>query len=414
MMHTFNLALRNLLRYRRRTFLTALLITFGVVALLMFASGADAFKKVMIGQITDSNTAHLQIHKRGYVAATDSIPLNLNLSTKAISKTQAMLDSDPAVVAYSTRLKLGAMLSNFTETTSIRLNGIDPHDEIATVPNLAARIAEGDSSGALLQPGQVLLPGLLAKGMGVKPGDTVVLVVTNRAGSVNAGNFIVRASLDPVTGPGGRDGYIHIDDARSLLRMDSPEAMEIAVRVKDINQLEPVKQRLQAQLNQDLNPSGLSKLELHTWAQLVPFSSVVKMIDLMTLFIRVMLGAIVLVSVMNVMLMAVYERIREIGTLAAIGTKPNKLLALYIGEGLLLGLLGATAGIVISVGLIGLMQYFPITFTFGREQLVLSPELAMGEVGATLALAVVVSGLASLQPAWRAAYTDPIKALRHV
>jgi putative ABC transport system permease protein len=414
MMHTFNLALRNLLRYRRRTFLTALLITFGVVALLMFASGADAFKKVMIGQITDSNTAHFQIHKRGYVAATDSIPLNLNLLPNAIKKTEDMLDADPAITAYSTRLKFGAMLSNFTETTSIRLNGINPEDEIATVPNLAARIAEGDTSGALLQPGEVLLPGLLAKGMGVKPGDPIVLVVTNRAGSVNAGNFTVRASLDPVTGPGGRDGYIHIDDARSLLRMDSPEAMEIAIRVNDINKLDEVTTRIQEKLDQDLNSTGKSKLELHTWSQLVPFSSVIKMIDLMTLFIRIMLGAIVLVSVMNVMLMAVYERIREIGTLAAIGTKPNKLLALYIGEGLLLGLLGATAGIVISLGLVGLLQYFPITFTFSREHLVLSPVLSMSEIGATLALAVIVSGLASLQPAWRAAYTDPIKALRHV
>lgn len=62
--------------------------------------------------------------------------------------------------------------------------------------------------------------------------------------------------------------------------------------------------------------------ELHTWADLSPVANIVKMIDMMTFFIRIMLVAIVLVSVMNVMLMAVYERIREIGTLAAIGTQP--------------------------------------------------------------------------------------------
>lgn len=414
MMHTLKLSLRNLLRYRRRTFLTALLITFGVVALLLFASGADAFKKVMIGQITDSNTSHLQIHKRGYVAATDSIPLNLNLQPKAIEKTEVMLKADPAVAAYSIRLKLGAMFSNFNETTSIRLNGIDPKAEAATVPGLAARVSDGVVSDELLKPGEVLVPGLLAKGMNVKPGDMIVLVATNRSGSVNARNFTVRATLDPVTGPGGRDGYIHINDARELLRMSGEEAMEIAIKLKDINQLSTVKNRLQKQLDQDANPEGKSKLELHTWADLVPFSSVIKMIDLMTIFIRVMLGAIVLVSVMNVMLMAVYERIREIGTLAAIGTTPNKLLALYIGEGLLLGLTGALAGVVISVGIVLLLQVFPITFTFGREVLVLSPMLAASEVGATLLLAIIVSGLASLQPAWRAAHMDPIKALRHV
>jgi hypothetical protein len=72
------------------------------------------------------------------------------------------------------------------------------------------------------------------------------------------------------------------------------------------------------------NKEGKPALEVHTWEGLSPFANIARMIDLMTVFIRVMLVAIVLVSVMNVMLMAVYERIREIGTLAAIGTQPNK------------------------------------------------------------------------------------------
>jgi putative ABC transport system permease protein len=74
------------------------------------------------------------------------------------------------------------------------------------------------------------------------------------------------------------------------------------------------------------NKEGKPVLELHTWEALSPFANIAKMIDLMTLFIRIMLVAIVLVSVMNVMLMAVYERIREIGTLAAIGTPPRRIL----------------------------------------------------------------------------------------
>ena len=138
------------------------------------------------------------------------------------------------------------------------------------------------------------------------------------------------------------------------------------------------------------------------------------LIDLMTLFIRIMLIAIVLVSVMNVMLMAVYERIREIGTLAAIGTQPGKLMAIFLIEGLLLGLAGALAGIALSYGIIALLNAYPVVFSFGREQITLYPGLDFIEVPGVILLAVLVSGLASLQPAWRAARMDPIQALRHV
>lgn len=62
-----------------------------------------------------------------------------------------------------------------------------------------------------------------------------------------------------------------------------------------------------------------------------------------------MLVAIVLVSIMNVMIMAVFERINGIGTIAAIGTIPNKILSLFVVEGFLLGLLGTLIGVVISL-----------------------------------------------------------------
>jgi len=255
---------------------------------------------------------------------------------------------------------------------------------------------------------------LLAKGMKVKPGDSIVLVVTNASGSVNAKSFRVRGILDAITGPGGRDGYIHLDDARELLRMDKPEVMEIAIRLKKFSDLSAVQERLKLALADIQNQEKKPVAELHSWSELSPFASIARMIDLMTTFIRIMLVSIVLVSVMNVMLMAVYERIREIGTLAAIGTSPRKILGMFLGEGLLLGLAGAVAGILISLGLVAILHACPLTFTFGRESMHLQPVLAASDLLGVMALAILVSALASLQPAWRAAHMDPITALRHV
>lgn len=414
MTSTLKLAARNLLRYRRRTLLTALLIMLGVLALLLFVAAAGSFKQTMVGSITDSMLGHLQIHRKGYTQSIDNLPLNLNLQPGAVSKVEAALKADPDVAAYSLRVKLGAMFSNFTENTSIRLNGVDPAAEDAAVPALRQRISDGDKTGPLVAPGKVLIPALIARGMKVKVGDAVVLVATNAAGSVNGKNFVVGGILEGVTGPGGRDGYIHIDDARELLRMDKPEIMEVAVRLKSLKSLTAVQQRLNAKLDDIRNKEGKPATELHLWSDLSPFANIVRMIDLMTLFIRVMLVAIVLISVMNVMLMAVYERIREIGTLAAIGTQPRKLMAIFLGEGLLLGLAGAAAGIALSYVVVGYLNLNPLVFAFGREEITLRPVLELAEVGGVLILAVVVSALASLQPAWRAARMDPIQALRHV
>lgn len=414
MMAVLRLSARNLMRYQRRTLLTAGLITIGVVAMLLFVSAAGSFKQVMIGQITDSLLGHLQVHRKGYVASVDNLPLNLNMGAKMVDRVKAELAQEPGVASYSVRLKLGAMFSNYTETTSIRLNGVDPEAEDAAAPGLRTRIVEGERGGALLKPGELLIPDLIARGMKVKVGDTVVLVATNRDGSVNGKNLLVRGVLEPVTGPGGRDGYLHTDDARELLRMEEPEAMEIAIRLKDLQELDKVQASLATRLEKLTNKDGKPVLELHTWKALSPFANIAGMIDLMTLFIRIMLVAIVLVSVMNVMLMAVYERIREIGTLAAIGTPPRRILGLYVGEGLLLGLLGAAVGVTLSWAVIAMLNVYPLKFPFGRQVITLSPTLSVQEMVTVALLVIGMAVLASLQPAWRASRMDPIQALRHV
>ena len=81
MFNLFKIALRNLVRYKRRTLLTASLITIGVIFVLVFVAVAGSFKALMIGQITDSFLGHIQIHKKGYVASIDSLPLTMNMNS---------------------------------------------------------------------------------------------------------------------------------------------------------------------------------------------------------------------------------------------------------------------------------------------------------------------------------------------
>ncbi|MCB1876888.1 MAG: ABC transporter permease [Chromatiales bacterium] len=415
MIDTLRLAARNLMRYRRRTWLTAALITIGMAAMLLFVALSGSFKQLMVGQITDSMLGHIQVHRKGYVASIDSLPLQLNLQPRQMNKLTSVMETIPGIEAWSPRVKLGAMFSNYNESTTIRLNGVDPARETATVPLLAGRLIDGGIKDGLVARGHVLIPELIAKGMKVKPGDAMVLVATNRDGSVNGMQFVVQGVLEGISGPGGRDGYLHIDDARELLRLEQPEVSEVALRLAPGVEQKAVLKALHDALDGLTNQMGKPVFEVHPWEALSPFANIAKMIDMMTLFIRILLVAIVLVSIMNVMIMAVFERTREIGTLGAMGTRPGRILGLFLAEGALLGVLGAALGAIISLAAVAVMNQIGLQFDFGRQTgLMLHPHIAWREVSAAALLVIVVATLATLQPAWKAARMDPNQALRQV
>jgi len=412
MRNLFKIAIRNLMRYKRRTLLTASLVAIGVVFVLVFVGVSGSFKNMIISQITGSMLGDIQIHRKGYVASIENLPLTLNMKPQAVAEAEKVLKETPGVAAYSKRIKFGGMFSTFAETTNVRLNGVNPEMEMNTLPLFSSRIVEG---GKAIKKGEILIPELLAKGMKAKVGDTVVVIATNKDGSVNGKQLRVGGILESATGPGGRDGYLHIEDAAEILRMDEIEISEIAVRLKDFGKLHSVSAKLDAALSQEHNKEGKPFFEVHTWEALSPFFNIAQMIDLMTLFIKIMLIAIVLVSVMNVMIMAVYERIREIGTIAAIGTLPGKILTMFVIEGFSLGILGAAVGTVFGLIVVFALNLAKITFSFARQTgLVLSPTIGLFDILLTCLIVIVVAVLGSLQPAFKASRMEPIEALRHV
>ena len=408
----FKIAVRNLRRYKRRTLLTTSLVMIGVVFVLLFISISGSFKSMMIGQMTDSMLGHLQIHRKGYLASIDNLPLNLNLKPQAYKKLVDILNKQPEVEAFSPRIKFGGMFSTFVETTTIRLNGVYPEQEFKTVPLLTSRIQDGQKT---LNKGEILVPDLLAKGMKVKVGDTIVVVATNQDGSINGKQFKVSGLIESITGPGGRDGYIHIEDAMETLRMEGMEISEIAIRLKDFGQLNTFSGKLEGLLSGELNKEGKPIFDVSTWEKLSPFYNIARMIDMMSFFIKLMLIAVVLISIMNVMIMAVYERVREIGTIAAIGTLPGKILSMFLVEGFCLGAIGAVAGNILGIIIILFVNRFGITFDFGRQTgLVLSATIAPLDVLVISLIVIFISVVASLQPAFKASRMKPIEALRHV
>ena len=160
--------------------------------------------------------------------------------------------------------------------------------------------------------------------------------------------------------------------------------------------------------------SGKPVYEIHTWEDLSPFASIAKIVTLLIMVVRIVLISIVLISILNVMMMSVYERIGEIGTIASIGTPPSKILALFLSEGLLLGFFSAIAGNIAGMLILLVVNAVKLNFTFGMMNISLAPKIQFTEIMFALVIVVVVSALASLQPALKASKMEPVEALRHV
>jgi putative ABC transport system permease protein len=413
MKNIIKIAWRNLLRYTRRTLLTSSLIALGVALVIVFGGVGNSFRGEVTGILTNSNLGDLQIHKKGYLSSMDNLPLDLAIPEKGLAGIRGILDADPDVLAYSERIRFGAMVSNFAQTTGIRLTAVAPEKESRVCPALPGRIKQGDADPAgFVKPGHVVLPLTIAAGLNLKIGDDVVLVATNKEGSVNGITFKLSGVSENIMGPQGKDGYIHLDDARSLLRIEDGEITEIAVKLRDFKRLGKVYPALKQAVS--ALPGGKGGFETHSWEELSPFSSIAKIVTLLILVVRLVLVFIVLVSILNVMMMSVYERIGEIGTIASIGTPPSKILALFLVEGLSLGLFSGLLGCLAGAGILLLLQAVKLKFTFGAMDLVLAPAVPLAEMLLSLAVVVIISTLASLQPALNASRMEPVEALRHV
>jgi len=404
------IAFRNLFRNKRRTLLTSSLISFGVIIVVVFGGLAISFKSQMVGVLTNTAMGDLQIHAKGYVESIDNQPLNLTLSGMELAKVETMLKEMPEVAAYSPRIKFGAMISNYAQTSNIRLSAVYPEMENRTVPEFIKRI-RGDIPNPenFLKPGEILVPENLMKGLSLKTGDEIVLVATNKEGSVNAITLLIAAVTENVFGPSGKDGYIHIQDGQALLRMDQPEIVEIAIHLQRFDQLNNVFVQLKKKF-----AAPQASIEVHTWEQLSPFASIARIVDLLVIVVKFILISIVIVSILNIMTMSVYERISEIGTIAAIGTPPRRILSLFLIEGFAMGLLSTVVGIVIGLSILWLMNTTKIDFTFGQMNVSLAPSIPAGEIMWVAIIVMLMSLFAGFQPAYKASKMEPVDALGHV
>lgn len=403
MMRLLRLAARSLLRNKGRSAISALVILIGVSQMIYGRAGTNGVVTALIEDLVQSKIGAVQIYRTGFLdAEQDPLRFDMPDDDALIARLRAV----PGVRAVSRRILFEGMLGNGHIQTVFVATAIDPQHEYQVCPRRRSQVAPGS---APLQPGgdhaaDILIGQALADGLGATVGSTVFASSMTQGGSPNALDVTV-AGLLPAGGAvdNKASAVVPLALAQSLLRMPG-RVTEYVLDVQDLGRVEAVTAALHTALGDGYQvKSWRDRPQIRDFEQ-----SMRAMMAVAALLLSVLVGGVII----NTMLMSIYERVREIGTLLAIGVRRRQVLALFLLESLLLGLFGAMGGALLGLLLIRVTGDLRLPASELSGALIVHPQIGADSVLGTVLAAVLVTGLAGLYPAWRASRMRPIDALR--
>lgn len=399
---TLALAIRNLGRNRRRALVSALAIAFGAMAIVLLQSFVNGFVRDRIEASALARHGAIQIHKKGYFGSNEPLRASIRQDPAFVARLRAV----PGVIAVAPRLDFDGMVSNGSESTMFVATAIDPETEYGVCPKRASNIVggtpplgAGDRSGALLGAA-------LAEALHAARGGVLVMQAAGPKASPNALDVSVLGFLPSqhVT-ESKRLATVTLDLAQELLRMKDAVTGYV-IRVDDLERVDDVAGRVRAKLG--------TAYEVTTWKDIDPGTrDRTRVLRFLLAFVMVVLFVLVATGIVNTMVMSVYERVREIGTMLAIGVRRRQVLALFLWEATSLALASAAIGTAAGWSLVqlasrkGIVVHQP-----GGDAMTVYPSVDARFIALVIAFAVMGTALAALQPAWKASRLHPVEALR--
>ena len=403
-MGILKMAWRNIGRNRRRTAVTVGAMTLGLFAMVIWFAMLEGMLNDMEETIVEVDVGDLQMHAPTYLD-------DPSLYT-VIDDVDALLPRLAAAGFRASARLVGAGLAAAHDSAAgASLRGVDVEDD-ARVSVIATRLAEG----AWLDDGDpagVVVGRRLARSLNLALGDELVVLSQATDGGIANDLYTVRGILDSVSDGVDRSAVFLTEAAfRELFFMPSG-AHEIVVRKSDDVELAAA-----VETAQGLAPD----LDTQSWRSLMPtiatyLDSARAAMGLVSAVIYIVIAILIL----NAMLMAVFERIREFGVLKALGVEPRQVLALiFVESGLQTGL-ALVAGMVLAVPTLWYLAEFGIdTGALGGVTVIGASFATVWRASASPAAfitpattLVVLVLLAVIYPAMKAARISPVEAMRH-
>jgi ABC-type lipoprotein release transport system permease subunit len=376
---------------------------------MMYDGLIDGFNEAIYGNAIRVLGGNIQIHAEGYRENVDSSPLLPLPDDVAAVQTVAQ---HPSVISASRRIQTGGLASNHEGAFPISIIGIEPEVEAAV--SLIAQHTDDGRYLASTDRDAILIGRGLADAMGVGVGDRLTLVGSDIHKENRQRSMTVAGIYDlGMTSIEKQTVYITLGEAQSLYGLPD-RSTEIVVNLDSVGREDEIVAAL---------APALPGFEVESWAENYPeleaaLSSKGAVMNIFGVIIILIAG----IGILNLLLMAVYERTREIGLLGAMGLKPRQIAALFILEGGLIGIVGAAAGVLLGIvlngglGRIGLDfgSYANVTEYMALITGKVYPTLGLSKVVPRALTVIVISLLAAAIPAMEASRREPAQALHHV
>lgn len=403
------LAWRNVWRHRRRTVIIALAMGLSLALMIFYDGLLDGFNQAIAGNAVRVLGGNIQVHAEGYREKVDSNPL-LPLEDDA-AVVQAAL-AQPNVIAASRRIQTGGLISNNEGAFSMTIIGIEPEVE-APVSLIAEHIAAGRNLQASDQD-SVLIGAGLAEALSIEVGDRITMVGSDihkqnrqRTMTVVGVYDVGIPSIEKST------AYISLTEAQDLFGLRS-QVTEVQITLERVG--------TEAEVVSALTPL-LPGYEVESWSNNYPeLGNAVGRKNIVMDIFSVIIVMIAGIGILNLLLMAIYERTREIGLLGAMGLKPREVAAVFILEGAFIGLVGVVTGIVmglltnLSLMQVGMdySQFAGLTEYMALISGKVYPTLGVNKLFMRALIVLVIAALAALIPAVIASRREPSEALHYV
>jgi len=339
-MLTFKLAIRNLFRNTRRTILTAILISFSLMALIMADGLILGMKDLLVSSLTKNLVGEAQLHRKGF---RDNFDVDLYFT--GTDDLVADLRGRPEVTEVASRVLSGGMVSSSYNVATGMVFGIDAEAE-ARIGNIKKAIIEGQYLTG--ERGEIMLGRPMAELLEVSLGDRIVITLSEADGG-DLSQALFRVSGIYYFGLREIDHntvFINADQARQVVGISADASHELVMVFEDSS----VSREKTSTVFDDFNNE---QLELKSWMELnEDIAIMLELFGLSTLIIGSILFLLASLGVINSMFMSIYERLYEFGVARAIGTTPWQLAQLILCEALLLGIGSCLFGGVIGYGLI--------------------------------------------------------------
>ena len=381
-------------------------VIIGVIAAILLDGLTMGMLNQMLSNQINSSISHMQIHKKGF---NDNKTVQNYLPD--YRKTEEIVKNNPSVKHYCKRVITFGLLSSAANSSGVYINGIIP-DEEENITYIKSSIIEG---GYITGEGREIVIGKnLAEKLDVGLGDKVVAMSNTPDGSVGSDVFRIAGIYETFSSEFDRINiYIPISRAQQMLDIGD-NIHEIAIITNDYNQVTAVKEEITKQLN--------GGYEILSYIDLLPL--LVVMLDMykeMTWIINLIVGLALIFGIINVMLMAVFERIREFGVLISIGMKTSKLFMMIVIESFIIGIMGTGLGITLGLIIQVPLSKIGINLSIFAESLksygvgaVIYPAASMDNLVSLLVMIPFISVIAALYPAYKAIKLEPVSAIRYV